>query len=42
MATLVADSGTTVAAGAVGGLTATVPAASNRATMFTVVLTPVG
>ncbi|MCW2698978.1 MAG: domain containing protein [Blastococcus sp.] len=42
IATLVADSGVGVPAGGVGGLTATVPAASNRATMFTVVLTPAG
>ena len=42
MATLVADSGVGVPAGQVGGLTATVPAASNRATMFTVVLTLAG
>jgi PKD repeat protein len=42
MATLVADSGMGVPAGEVGGLTATVPAASNRATVFTVVLTPAG
>jgi hypothetical protein len=34
----VADSGGAVAAGQVGGLTATVPTASNRAAMFTVVL----
>jgi hypothetical protein len=38
VATLVADSGAPVAAGQVGGRTATVPVASNRATMFTVVL----
>jgi PKD repeat protein len=38
VATLVADSGGAVAAGQVGGLTATVPTASNRAAMFTVVL----
>ncbi|MGZ4508079.1 MAG: PKD domain-containing protein [Blastococcus sp.] len=38
LATLVADSGGPVAAGTVGGLTATVPTASNRATMLTVVL----
>ena len=42
VATLVADSGTAVAAGQVGGLTATVPTASSRATMLTVVLTPAG
>jgi hypothetical protein len=38
IATLVADSGAPVAAGTVGGLTATVPTPSNRATMLTVVL----
>ena len=38
LATLVADSGGPVAAGQVGGLTATVPTASSRATMLTVVL----
>jgi PKD repeat protein len=42
VATLVADSGGGVPAGTVGGLTATVPTASNRATVFTVVLTPAG
>ena len=40
VATLVADSGGPVAAGPVGGLTATVPTASSRATTLTVVLTP--
>jgi hypothetical protein len=40
MATLVADGGAAVPAGAVGCLTATVPTASNRATTFTVVLAP--
>ncbi len=40
MATLLADSGAPVPTGAVGGSTATVPAASNRATVFTVVLAP--
>jgi PKD repeat protein len=40
IATLVADSGGPVAAGPAGGLTATVPTASNRAATFTVVLTP--
>jgi PKD repeat protein len=39
VATLVADSGAPVS-GAVGGYTATVSAASSRATMFTVVLAP--
>ena len=38
IATLVADSGGPVAGGTVGGLTATVPTPSNRATMFTIVL----
>jgi hypothetical protein len=38
IATLVADSGGPVAGGTVGGHTATVPTASNRATMLTVVL----
>ncbi|WP_236830752.1 PKD domain-containing protein [Blastococcus sp. KM273128] len=42
IATLVADSGGPVAAGPVGGLTATVPTPSNRATMITVVLVPEG
>jgi hypothetical protein len=40
VATLVADSGGPVAAGQVGGLTATVPTPSNRATMLTVLLAP--
>jgi PKD repeat protein len=40
VATLVADSGAAVGAGQVGGLTATVGSASNRATMLTVVLAP--
>jgi PKD repeat protein len=40
VATLVADSGGPVAGGTVGGLTATVPTASNRATALTVVLRP--
>jgi PKD repeat protein len=40
IATLVADSGAAVAGGTVGGLTATVPTASNRATTLTVVLRP--
>ena len=40
MATLLADSGAPVPTGAVGGSTATVPTASNRATVFTVVLAP--
>jgi hypothetical protein len=39
-ATLLGDSGIGLPAGTVGGLTATVPTASNRATAFTVVLTP--
>jgi PKD repeat protein len=38
VATLVADSGGPVTGGQVGGLTATVPTPSNRATMLTVVL----
>ncbi len=38
IATLVADSGGPVSGGTVGGLTATVPTPSNRATMLTVVL----
>jgi PKD repeat protein len=38
VATLLVDSGAVVPAGTVGGLTATVPAASNRATMLTIVL----
>jgi len=38
IATLVVDSGGPVAGGTVGGLTATVPTPSNRATMLTVVL----
>jgi hypothetical protein len=38
IATLVADSGGPVAGGDVGGLTATVPTASNRVTLFTIVL----
>jgi hypothetical protein len=42
VATLVADSGGPVAAGQVGGLTATVPTASSRSTMLTVVLAPAG
>jgi hypothetical protein len=42
LATLVADSGAGVPAGSVGGLTATVPTSSSRATVFTVVLTPAG
>jgi hypothetical protein len=40
MATLVTDSGGPVPTGTAGGHTATVPAASNRATVFTVVLAP--
>ena len=40
LATLLADSGAPVPTGADGGATATVPAASNRATVFTVVLAP--
>ncbi len=40
VATMLADSGAAVAAGTVGGLTATVPTASNRATVFTLVLAP--
>ncbi len=40
MATLIADGGAPVPTGSVGGHTATVPAASNRATVFTVVLAP--
>ncbi len=40
MATLLADGGAAVPAGAVGGHIATVPTASNRATGFTVVLAP--
>jgi PKD repeat protein len=40
VATLVADSGAAVAGGRVGGLTATVPTASTRSTMLTVVLAP--
>lgn len=40
VATLVADSGGPVAGGQVGGLTATVPTASSRAVMLTVVLAP--
>ncbi|SDX86564.1 PKD domain-containing protein [Modestobacter sp. DSM 44400] len=42
VATLVADSGAPVPAGAVGGHTAAVPSASNRATMLTVVLGAAG
>jgi PKD repeat protein len=42
VATLVADSGGPVAGGQVGGLTATVPTASSRSTMLTVVLAPAG
>jgi hypothetical protein len=42
IATLVADSGAPVAGGTVGGLTATVPTASNRATMITILLAPAG
>jgi hypothetical protein len=42
VATLVADSGAPVAAGPAGGLTATVPTASNRAATVTVVLAPAG
>jgi hypothetical protein len=38
VATLVADSGAALAAGPVGGRTATVPVASNRATLLSVVL----
>ncbi|WP_347059410.1 PKD domain-containing protein [Blastococcus sp. HT6-30] len=40
IASLMADRGAPVPAGQVGGLTATVPVASNRATMLTVVLAP--
>ena len=40
VATLVADSGAPVTGGQVGGLTATVPTASSRSVMFTVVLAP--
>jgi hypothetical protein len=40
MATLVVDGGAPVPAGTVGGLVATVPTTSNRATAFTVVLAP--
>jgi hypothetical protein len=40
VATMVADSNGPVPAGTVGGLTATVPTASNRATVFTLVLAP--
>ena len=40
LATLVADTGAPVAAGQVGGLTATVTTASSRSTMLTVVLLP--
>jgi hypothetical protein len=39
IASLVADSGGPVGAGPAGGLTATVPTASNRAATFTIVLT---
>ena len=42
MATLLGDSGMGLPAGTVGGLTATVPTVSNRATVFTVVLNPAG
>ena len=42
IAGLVADGGAPVTGGTVGGSTATVPAASTRATMLTVVLTPAG
>ena len=42
VATLVADSGGPVAVGSAGGLTASVPTASNRAVTFTVVLAPAG
>jgi PKD repeat protein len=42
VATLVADSGAAVAGGQVGGLTATVPTASSRSTVLTVVLAPAG
>ncbi len=42
IATLVADSGAPVAAGEAGGLTATVPTASNRAATATIVLAPAG
>jgi PKD repeat protein len=42
VATLVADGGAPVQAGTVGGSAATVPAASSRATMLTVVLRPAG
>lgn len=40
VAVLVADGGSPAAAGPVGGLTATVPTASTRATMLTILLTP--
>jgi hypothetical protein len=40
VATMVADSNGPVSGGTVGGLTATVPTASNRATVFTLVLAP--
>ena len=39
VATMLADSNGPVPAGTVAGLTATVPTSSNRATMFTIVLT---
>jgi PKD repeat protein len=42
IATLVVDSGAPLPAGTVGGLTATVPTASNRATMLTIVVVPAG
>jgi PKD repeat protein len=42
VATLVADSGGPVPAGPVAGRTATVPTASNRAVLFTIVLAPAG
>jgi hypothetical protein len=42
IATLVADSGAPVATGTAGGLTATVPTASNRGVTFTIVLAPAG
>ncbi|MGY1833883.1 PKD domain-containing protein [Blastococcus sp. SYSU DS0510] len=40
VATLVADSGAPVPAGSVGGVTATVPTSSSRATMLTLLLQP--
>jgi PKD repeat protein len=42
MASLLADGNTAVPVETVGGLTATVPSASNRAAMFTIVLAPAG